>query len=38
MIMPDGWLRNTYVFSILRAEWPAVRDRLESRLARHAKS
>ena len=36
MIMPDGWLRNTYVFSILRAEWPAVRDRLESRLARHA--
>lgn len=36
MIMPDGWLRNTYVFSILRAEWPAVRDRLESRLMRHA--
>lgn len=36
MIMPDGWLRNTYVFSILRAEWPAVRDRLESRLTRHA--
>jgi RimJ/RimL family protein N-acetyltransferase len=38
MIMPDGWLRNTYVFSILRDEWPAVRDRLESRLARHAKA
>jgi RimJ/RimL family protein N-acetyltransferase len=36
MIMPDGWLRNTYVFSILREEWPAVRDRLEARLARHA--
>ncbi|MGB8434392.1 MAG: GNAT family protein [Burkholderiales bacterium] len=36
MIMPDGWLRNTYVFSILRAEWPAIRDRLESRLMRHA--
>ena len=35
MIMPDGWLRNTYVFSILRDEWPAVRDRLEARLARH---
>jgi RimJ/RimL family protein N-acetyltransferase len=35
MIMPDGWLRNTYVFSILRKEWPAVRDRLEARLARH---
>jgi N-acetyltransferase len=36
MIMPDGWLRNTYVFSILREEWPAVRERLEARLARHA--
>jgi RimJ/RimL family protein N-acetyltransferase len=36
MIMPDGWLRNTYVFSILHEEWPAVRDRLEARLARHA--
>jgi len=36
MIMPDGWLRNTYVFSILRGEWPTVRDRLEARLARHA--
>ncbi len=36
MIMPDGWLRNTYVFSILRTEWPAVRDRLEARLAQHA--
>ncbi|NJN39971.1 MAG: GNAT family N-acetyltransferase [Gammaproteobacteria bacterium] len=35
MIMPDGWLRNTYVFSILRDEWPAVRDRLEARLAAH---
>ncbi|MCL4799647.1 MAG: GNAT family N-acetyltransferase [Burkholderiales bacterium] len=36
MIMPDGWLRNTYVFSILRAEWPAVRERLLARLARNA--
>ena len=35
IIMPDGWLRNTYVFSILRKEWPSVRDRLEARLARH---
>lgn len=35
MIMPDGWLRNTYVFSILREEWPAVRERLEARLACH---
>jgi len=38
MIMPDGWLRNTYVFSVLRAEWPAVRSRLQARLARHATS
>jgi RimJ/RimL family protein N-acetyltransferase len=38
MIMPDGWLRNTYVFSILREEWPGVRDRLEARLARHAQA
>jgi RimJ/RimL family protein N-acetyltransferase len=35
MVMPDGFLRNTYVFSILRAEWPAIRERLEARLARH---
>jgi len=35
MVMPDGFLRNTYVFSILRTEWPAVRERLEARLARH---
>lgn len=34
MIMPDGWLRNTYVFSILRGEWPTVRERLEARLTR----
>lgn len=36
MIMPDGWVRNTYVFSILRSEWPGVKQRLEARLARHA--
>ncbi|MCC6609367.1 MAG: GNAT family N-acetyltransferase [Burkholderiales bacterium] len=36
LIMPDGWMRNTYVFSILRGEWPAVRERLDERLARHA--
>jgi RimJ/RimL family protein N-acetyltransferase len=36
MIMPDGWVRNTHVFSILRGEWPAVRVRLEERLARRA--
>lgn len=28
----DGSLRDTHVYSILRREWPAVRDRLEARL------
>lgn len=31
---PDGTLRDTVVFSILPAEWPAVRLGLEERLAR----
>ncbi|TFV67486.1 UNVERIFIED_ORG: N-acetyltransferase [Bacillus sp. AZ43] len=30
--MPDGSLRDTVVFSILQAEWPAVRAGLEHRL------
>jgi RimJ/RimL family protein N-acetyltransferase len=33
---PDGTLRDTVVFSITDAEWPAVRNRLRHRLARHA--
>ena len=32
-ILPDGYLRNTVVFSILEAEWPAVRQGLDARLA-----
>ena len=32
--MPDGSLRDTVVFSITDAEWPAVRNGLRSRLAR----
>ena len=32
--MPDGYIRDSVVFSILRDEWPAVRKRLEERLAR----
>ena len=32
-ILPDGYLRNTVVFSILKAEWPAVRQGLDARLA-----
>ena len=31
--MHDGHLRDTAVYSLLRAEWPAVRDRLDARLA-----
>jgi RimJ/RimL family protein N-acetyltransferase len=31
-IMPDGTLRDTVVFSILRDEWPAVRSGLRARL------
>jgi RimJ/RimL family protein N-acetyltransferase len=33
---PDGSLRDTVVFSITDAEWPAVRNGLRHRLARHA--
>jgi N-acetyltransferase len=34
MRMPDGFIRDTVYFSILAAEWPAVKARLEERLAR----
>ena len=34
-ILPDGSLRNTATYSIIEAEWPAVRARLEARLAEH---
>ncbi len=33
-IMPDGHVRDTVVYSILAAEWPAVRERLAARLTR----
>jgi RimJ/RimL family protein N-acetyltransferase len=32
--MPDGFMRSSVYFSILAAEWPAVKARLEARLAR----
>ena len=32
----DGSLRDTVLYSILPAEWPAVKTRLEARLAAHA--
>ena len=35
MRMPDGFIRDSVYYSILRDEWPVVRDRLEERLARH---
>jgi RimJ/RimL family protein N-acetyltransferase len=34
---PDGSARDTHMYSILPAEWPDVRRRLEDRLARHAR-
>jgi N-acetyltransferase len=33
MIMPDGHIRDTAVYSILPEEWPEVKARLEGRLA-----
>jgi len=37
MIRPDGSLRDTVYFSIIREEWPTVRERLLTRLAAYAK-
>jgi RimJ/RimL family protein N-acetyltransferase len=34
MFMPDGSLRDTVVYSILAAEWPPIRQRLQDRLDR----
>ena len=31
-VLPDGSLRDSVVFSILAAEWPAIREALEKRL------
>ena len=33
MYAPDGYLRDTVVFAVLREEWPKVRDGLDRRLA-----
>ncbi len=30
--LPDGYIRDTVYYSILAAEWPAIRDRLRGRL------
>ena len=34
-ILPDGSVRDSVVFSILAAEWPAIREALEKRLKQH---
>lgn len=34
MVMPDGFVRDSVMFSIVSSEWPAVKAGLESRLAR----
>nr|WP_174285906.1 GNAT family protein [Sphingomonas bacterium] len=34
-VMPDGRVRDSVVYSILDREWPAVRQNLQSLLARH---
>ena len=33
MIMPDGHIRDTAIYSIIRDEWPAVKAGLERRMA-----
>jgi hypothetical protein len=33
MRLPDGRIRDTVYYSILRDEWPPIRDRLTLRLA-----
>ncbi len=33
MVLPDGHVRDTVYFSIIREEWPEVKSRLEERLA-----
>ena len=35
MVMQDGSLRDTCVYSIIAPEWPAVRNNLQFRLSRH---
>lgn len=32
IIMPDGYVRDTVMFSIVAAEWPDVKARLEQKL------
>jgi len=34
MVMPDGYVRDSVMFSIVKAEWPEVKARLQGTLAR----
>ena len=34
MVMPDGYVRSSLVYSIVRSDWPEVRERLDRLLAR----
>jgi len=36
MLLHDGFLRDTVVYSILDDEWPVVKDRLKAKMAAHA--
>jgi N-acetyltransferase len=38
MVMPDGRIRDTAWFSVLREEWPGVREGLDARLAKFTTS
>ena len=38
MVMPDGRIRDTAWFSVLKDEWPIVRDGLDARLARFGRT
>lgn len=37
LIMPDGYVRSSVYYSILTEEWPAVKARLEDKLAAYAR-
>lgn len=33
VVMPDGYLRDSVIYSVIATEWPVVRERLTSRIA-----
>jgi N-acetyltransferase len=38
MIMPDGSIRHSHWYSVIREEWPEVKSNLETRMNRFAPS